>query len=888
MICPQCGAVYADEAAFCGYDGTALVPEAAGEPATAEPTQAGLDQPKPKKPSKPATRRPKGALLALVLAIALVVVVAVGSVLVAKNGRPVTSKPKVTGTAPALAEDWSFGVSPSWQRDFSVGDETSYVSSILASAPSVWMVSYYQNTLKVDGINTETGQTLWTVNRDQYLSDCTDTLVDGKWACIDRGASGDGRKVCLVDSNTGDQACIDMATVTWVKPGNAAWLEKVWLADGALIVAEAITATNADYPPPSYWRITRLSLPSFAVEWTQDYNDGCVGAPEPVPTQEDMGGIMANVLWFSGPNEYGPPPLVVDIRNGQQLISTCVGIYPVADGTFMTPPDVPAGPLALPGGGQITTVNSGGAIEYPSGQFPSVPVYYVPSPNTDGRTGYASGTLGAGGAMWPVTLPLQEIQAGQSGNFLVGAASGNTLVVVGGHGQVAAVDCTTGQPIWYASLAASNDEAYVDTNDWTVSIVGNMVVVTTTFTFPQHTDLLSLATGQPIETIVGKTVDSPNNTMLAAGDQFKGILARLVPAAESRVQPPADIAACPSDTSPVSWTKYAAGSILVCGGNDAFQVVSSQGWKASQLDWADDGYTITFSNGNVVRAYLGGSFFTTTKGSKTRVAVASESWMPSTGSAAFATQPIDVSVCGPDTSPIALSTWDGGWVLVCGTSAASPTSIAYKDGGKQGQVPAVTVSRGYCGAADPVCVYRAPAWVRIDGVGHAVDSNFFLGSGGGGAGLGMGVYGVPAPDATAQAQVEYLAALVNLMVLATPSVEGYSDGFNSCTARPYLVSRVQDVIQVRDAMMTAFTSTPIDQIPNGDWLMAQLQGAVQASSALGHAYVSWGQTPECDAQPPQDVVNAEIAAHNAFDTFAATWNNQIAPIYNVQDFTGGW
>jgi len=906
MICPQCGASYGDTAEFCANDGAVLV----RQPVANQNAFTPLDQAKSYVAETAVTDRPalspapkhQGRWLALVLAIALVAVVAVGGVLVAKSRSSRPSGPTgvtVTGAAPVYTEDWTYGLSQAWQQHF--GDEaqgTAVVNGVVAMAPDVWMVSHGSGL--IDGIDPATGQTLWTKDLgDESLTNCTTALSGGKWACMTRGGAPDYRSsVCLVDEKTGDQSCVDTADLA-LPATDSVLVTTLWFADGALIVADEVAGEES-----AHWEVARLSVPSLTVDWTQTYDDACDGGwLEPAPNQRDASGVAGNVLWFSstqppdfGPADFGPPPLAIDIRNGQKLFSPCVGIYPLTDDTFMAAPDIPAGSLTLPGGGAITIVNSGGAIAYASGQLPKVPVYYVPSPAPAGQPGYAEGTLGVNGSAWPVTLPIQQGITTLGAQSLAGAAADNTLVVAGGQGQVVAVDCTTGQTIWSATVAVSHYGDYGASGDLSVSIVGNMVVVAGTASDP--TTLLSLATGQEIGTVDAqnilsprRVVVSPDNTMVALVDGSQGTVSRLVPAAESRMQPPADMPACPSDASPVAWTKYADGSVLVCSGDGTYQVVSSQDWKASQIDWRDDGYTITFSNWNVIDAQLGGALVAITNGSRLGAVVASESWTISSGTAVFSAQPTDLPGCAADGAPISLSTWAGGWLMVCGTSAASPTSIVYRDGNVRGQTSSVgSAQGGYCGNADAgtVCAYRSPAVVLIGGAQHSVGSNYFVGAGGGGVGQGIGPFGLSAPGATAQAQAEYLAGILNSASALSVMFETSRTDVQACIDLTTATARLQDAAQNRQALMIDLTSAPTDQIPDGAQLAGQLQTALQASYDLAAAYLDWGQsrqTSGCRVKRPQGVTDASKLASDTMDAFVAAWNGQIAPTYSVPTFS---
>ncbi|MCL2490780.1 MAG: PQQ-like beta-propeller repeat protein [Propionibacteriaceae bacterium] len=878
MICPRCGALY-QNAAFCANDGTPLVPQ----PSASQPT-APAAMPWPGQVQPPP--RPKKSHTALVVAIVLVVVVAAAGLFAARDKLGILGGLKVTGIAPAYTEDWTRGVTPSWSQE--LAGATDFARGVLMQSSQVWVMEGLSG---IEGVDPTTGQVMWHHDFDYgHSAECADGLVNGKVACLepDPSQSNNAQTACLIDAQTGQQSCASLAEIVTLPSGHSGNWDSLWVSADSLVVAGKV---RVDDPYSFYREFARLSLPSLKVDLARTYNQTCDSGSEPAPAQLDMSGIIGNVLWFSG----GAAGSAIDIRNGEPLFAPgqCDVIYPLADGTFVAAPTVPARPMKLPGGGSITIVNSGDAIEYMSGQFPTQPVYYVPSGDLSPCGDYADSTLGLGGTAWSATLPLQQVLAGIGGQFLTGAASGSILVVAGSAGQIVAVDYTTGQTLWSATVPVNYyaDGYSCGYTTLAVAIVGNLVVVSPVTQEGESVTLLDLATGQTVGEMPGQAFVSPDTGMLgvSSGTGSSATVTRYVPVSESWKQPPADVPACPAGMTPVSWTKYADGSVLVCSGGSKYSVVSSQGWKAAKLQWDADGYTITFSNGTLLHAWLGGAFVTVTKGGATTY-IASESWMVSSGTATFQDTPSGVTGCPSGTWPISLSTWDGGWLLVCGTSADAPTSLAYSDGTNQGQgSPVTAVGNGYCadGPSGQVCAYSAPAMVSIDGVQHSVDNNYFSGSGAGGAGQGTGSYGVPAPDATAQAQVQYLVNILNSSATTRASLASPSHDVQTCQNLPDAVTQIQVVAQNRADLMTALDSAPVDHIPNGDQLVAQLRAALQASYDADEAYAAWGQMQQtsCSVQPPQNVTDTNLMAGATKDTFCATWNSQIAPTYGVPTFT---
>jgi len=361
---------------------------------------------------------------------------------------------------------------------------------------------------------------------------------------------------------------------------------------------------------------------------------------------------------------------------------------------------------------------------------------------------------------------------------------------------------------------------------------------------------------------------------------------------QTTTEAPTDMPTCPAGMTPVSWTKYADGSVLVCSGNGNTSVVTSMGWRATQIQWKDDGYVITYSNGATVETYLGGSLVVVTQHGASTMYVAGESWMVSSGTADFSYSPTGIASCPAGTWPISLSTWDGGWLLVCGTSSSDPTSLAYSDGQSQGQASSVTIANGgYCGQADvgQVCVYQAPALVTIAGTQHSVSNNYFTGQGAGGSGQGTGAYNVPAPGASAQQQVQYLLDILKQSTASLQKLGPPSMDIMHCRNLDSSVVLVQEVAQGRQDQLAALDSTPVDKISIGSQLVSELRAALQASYDADEAWIAWGQDQSyygCSVEP-RSVIDTNNAAGDAKRVFYATWNSQIAPVYGVQTFKPG-
>ena len=254
---------------------------------------------------------------------------------------------------------------------------------------------------------------------------------------------------------------------------------------------------------------------------------------------------------------------------------------------------------------------------------------------------------------------------------------------------------------------------------------------------------------------------------------------------------------------------------------------------------------------------------------------------------------MDIPPCPAGSWPLSLSTWNGGWLLVCGTSASEPTSLTYSDAGGTGEASSVQAAgTGYCGQASvgQVCVYRVPAMVRIGDVQRSVPDNYFTSHGRGGAGEGDGSYNVPAPQASAQDQVRYLVDILNRSKNARTALGPASQNVMNCKNLSSAVSQIDGITQNRRDLLAALDSTPVDLISGGSQIVAQLRSALEASRDADIAWANWGrsrQTNGCSStgKVPTAVLDAEKKVNAAKATFCATWKTQIADVYGVHAFT---
>ena len=371
-------------------------------------------------------------------------------------------------------------------------------------------------------------------------------------------------------------------------------------------------------------------------------------------------------------------------------------------------------------------------------------------------------------------------------------------------------------------------------------------------------------------------------------------------AADKSMRPPAGMPSCPSGMQPVSWTKYDTGSILVCHGTTYQVILSDTGHPAvaaTSLSFSPAGMTITCSDGMVYRIGGGGSVVIVDSDGNSAVHAATQAWTPAGGQVAYQAAPSGIVPCPAGTWPISLSTWDSGWLLVCGTDSATPAWLGFSDGASQGTSTAVTAtSSGYCADTDAgkACANSAPALVTVTPPGgkttqHPVSSNFFPSTGAGGTGQGTGAYGVNAPDNTAADEARYIEQVLKASAKTRSDLKAVLAHLNENTASDEDIATLRSVVDSRNQLIEAMDGAPVTKLPNGAELVSALREALVVSEQADELYVTWAQ--QIQAQD-WDAAHATIQqwrdpanrSESLKKDFVDIWNKQVAPAYDVSTF----
>jgi len=467
-------------------------------------------------------------------------------------------------------------------------------------------------------------------------------------------------------------------------------------------------------------------------------------------------------------------------------------------------------------------------------------------------------------------------------------------------GRVWAFDINTGTVLWWSSFQTdgtsgwpqiSYSDGLIAVNVWSQGMLN----------FPGFT-VLRADNGQQIPNLGGDYGDLHDGVLMTFSVNV-GTWKLYVPSSGSGqdLSSPTDMPSCPAGMSPVSWTKYDTGSILVCAG-DQYQVViddsKHKSATASKLDFGAGGITITCTDGVTYRIGAGASVVITDSGGKSTTHPAAESWAPSTGQVAYPKAPPVTQSCPAGTWPISLSTWQGGWLLVCGTDANTPSWLGYSDGTNTGTTSDVTATgSSYCGNIDAgqVCANSAPALVVLTPTSgnpqqYPVDNNYFPSTGAGGAGQGTGSNGVQPPDPTAADQARYLEQVLQASAQTRASLVATLRDLNNKIATPADIANLQSVVTSRQQQIAAVDGAPVTALPGGDALVAQLRQALQVSKQTDELYVTWGQQIAAQDWAGADATVAQwrgpaAQSEQLKQTFVDQWNTTIAPTYGLSTFT---
>lgn len=896
-ICPNCQLPVKPPELSAAQPSASAMPVADAGQTSAEVAGLGGKASKPKKLRLPLVVGIGVASLALVAGVAFagVKLFAPGGAL----GGPVQLV--VTGEPPSTAGNWANGVKEVWRVS---GTHSAYGEQLPASS--------------FNGSGTSTASS-WSLGDSMG----GDVLV-GRWAYdsntgqlnwADSGSSSMDMGPCEKQDNSEIVVCIShsqerpqLAFVNWKtgKVQHATSLSslgidvsavsggELQIVDGDVFAAlePGIYGPPSDEPPESMV-LARISNDGKKAKWVKRYLP-CYDKKWKGPywPSRSLYSLHGAVFTKNG--------LAVDFATGSLLVADtqCVTTL-TPDVLLLRTRDGAAvgGTVKAPDGATFLTTDQWTDFAPTFGVLPKplrLTDVQLDQNGNKGTAGLTAFDPTTGAASWSSPLDVQVSLFG--GTYMNGSMGvhEDTMYIVDGDTRLRAVDVATGRVRWTHTFPEDSYPSLLDASGGAL-LVGEI----------NDTEAIDLQTGAVLWSLdgLGDLVPNQQGTMsLLYVAHDAPYLARLDPADRptKALSVPSSAPACPAGMTAVSWTQYSDGGILLCHADQKYAVVypSHPDWQAAQLNFTGGGHEVVFSNGARVRVSLGGSVVYTDADGKTTTQTATEAWNNATGEVKVSV-PKDLKTCPADSWPISLSTYNGGWLLVCGTNADAPTSMVYNDGSRTSELGSVSYRNGgYCGTGDvgTVCGYRAPAVVSVtDASGkvtqHSVGGNYFDDHGAGGAGQGTGSYGVEAPTDTAKDQVRYLTQILQKSAAGRANLNAAVAQVRSCSDVAGAVTTINGVIANRQELLDALASTPVDAVPNGSQLVAKLRNALDLSLKSDQVWLQWAQAEQSNscAEGENSATYKQVETMNesvatAKDAFVAAWNSQIAATYKAPRF----
>ncbi|MCA0378880.1 MAG: hypothetical protein LCH36_05510 [Actinobacteria bacterium] len=284
-----------------------------------------------------------------------------------------------------------------------------------------------------------------------------------------------------------------------------------------------------------------------------------------------------------------------------------------------------------------------------------------------------------------------------------------------------------------------------------------------------------------------------------------------------------------------------------------------------------------------------------------------------------------VPACPGDTILLAWMELTDGWIVVCGVDANTPTYVAYQPG-DEGK------PRYSNGATDPTGkkAHAAVAWDKAKqrylatmADGSKLILDYPLGT----ATLRdatttstvneqerfvryvfvpmgtkervidevanqNGAFDVKAPKSTAEDQIRYMIEVLEKAYAGRAMLKDALPKLAGCTAGVGgygdTIAAMQAVRDNRAQLLTALDAMPVDKIPEGKQLLADLTSAIELSHQANVEYVAWAEAANANGCASLSATGK--AAADASDApkaaFATRWNSVVAAKYGVRTFDG--
>lgn len=282
-----------------------------------------------------------------------------------------------------------------------------------------------------------------------------------------------------------------------------------------------------------------------------------------------------------------------------------------------------------------------------------------------------------------------------------------------------------------------------------------------------------------------------------------------------------------------------------------------------------------------------------------------------------------VPACPTDTVLLAWMELENGWIVVCGVDIDTPSYVGYKPNADQkvsysqgASKPTSTLAkdsvswdptqnryvatmangsvltldypigtattRESAGSATVKAQERfvryvfVPLGSKVRGIADAAGES--------------GAFDVKTPRATADDQVRYMIEVLEkayegraLLKDALPKLAGCTAGAGGYSDT---IAAMQAVRDNRAELLQALDAMPVDKIPEGKLLLADLTEAIELSHQANVEYVAWAQAANANgcASLSASGKAAADASDAPKDRFAARWNSVVAPKFKVRTF----
>jgi hypothetical protein len=865
------------------------------------------------------SRSPRALIALVVVAVLLLGVGTYAAFATGIVGRSTSAASETGTTSGRLAVDGAAGFAPqsstpklAWQVSATGLGYADARLDVLVRTASTWVVAVLADadagTDAVIGLSASTGATMWKTSADGL--DCGSAVIGDALVCVDEPTGfGQGAAATAIELER-----IDLATGAISRGPTAAQLGvagddlgvSAWsIGTVPLLMIADLGSGAGEETPGTTETVARLASDGGSIMWTTPATE-CGGGGDAWPTvARDQDGI----LLYSDSDVH----FVLDAGTGRSLADSGCGTPDLyGAGGVIGATEASADAPAIPPVTHLVSPEALGAIGTTvdfssSAQTPPEPIAVSTT-----RAGVDSiSALSADGStqVWahPVVMHGSSLDTN-----VYGAATSGHLVFVDTGGHVVSVDPTTGVVQWSATYAAVHDTS--EGADYVPPRVeydggGNVLVTdadpstdtTTTSAFDART---GVARSVPFGWSRPFFDDGPPEHGAAEVEQGNdgSTIGALTDAAPTTTDAPSDAPACPAGSAPISWTAVDSGHVLLCRDGSSYRSVvalPAVDSACTSLAFSGDGYTLACGDTRIVVAGEGSLLQVGRRGHDASAMTASESWTSGgTVSTAFGTHSTRLGTgCATGAGMLAATTWHGGWMLVCGTDADTPTALALSEHESVRRATSVQFDgTRYCAGLsgdDTVCVGGAPAVVSVAHAGgsttqHLASASFSAESGITTPGTGTGAYDVPAPADTASAEVHYLDTIIRRSGADRTQAEQLVSDIAGCTRNRLDTTTAASLVANRRQLIAAVTNAPVDKVPGGARLTSELTAALTASLRADTMYqnavrsINAGSgAPDCDAvvyaMADDEALEPQIGMLKR--AFVDDWNGTIAGRY---------